>query len=121
MPNEKANTEVEKIQYLNRHCIQMKIARRQKAKVCQADQRATSLASRFHFSKSKSCSGVRLSGGAKRSLSYYTSARLSAKERNKHIKYLGFFIFIILKIFICLLQVLSRYVIIKLLQIMVIF
>ena len=32
----------------------MKIARKQKRKYAQADQRATSLASRFHFSKSKS-------------------------------------------------------------------
>ena len=53
MPNEKANKEVEKIQYLNRHCNINENSEKAKAKDCPSGLAATSLASRFHFSKSK--------------------------------------------------------------------
>ena len=80
MPNEKANKEVEKIQYLNRHCNTNENSEKaKKRKYAQADQRATSLASRFYFSKSKSYLDVCLSGGAKRRHLSMTSTRRGAK------------------------------------------
>ena len=53
MPNEKANTEVEKIQYLNRHCNINENSEKAKAKVCPSESAGNFACLSLSFSKSK--------------------------------------------------------------------
>ena len=47
MPNEKANTEVEKMQYLNRHCNTNENSEKAKAKACTSGSAGISARPRF--------------------------------------------------------------------------